>query len=45
MKLLVFDRKNWNWWMIQMRVLFGAQDILDLVNDDYATDATKALIT
>ena len=25
-----------------MRVLFGAQDILDLVNEDYAVDATEA---
>lgn len=34
-KLPVFDGKNKNWWMIQMRVLFYAQDVLDIVNDDY----------
>lgn len=34
-KLQVFDGKNWNQWMIQMRVLFGAQDVLDLINDNY----------
>ena len=42
-KLPVFDGKNWNRWMIQMRVLFGAQDVLDLVTDGYvqvAADAT-----
>ncbi|XP_050888532.1 uncharacterized protein LOC127093633 [Lathyrus oleraceus] len=44
-KLPVFDGKNWNRLMIQMRVLFGAQDVLDLVNDGYTTvtiDATEA---
>ena len=35
-KLPVFDGKNWNRWMIQMRVLFEAQNVLDLVNDGYA---------
>ena len=43
-KHLVFDRKNWKQWMIQMRVLFGAQDVLDLVTEGYisvATDATN----
>ncbi|XP_050897536.1 uncharacterized protein LOC127104394 [Lathyrus oleraceus] len=34
-KLPVFDGNNWNQWPIQMRVLFGAQDVLDLVNDGY----------
>ena len=34
-KLIVFDGKKWARWMIQMCVLFGAQDILDQVNDDY----------
>ena len=34
-KLPVFDGKNWNRWMIQMRVLFGAQDVLELVTDGY----------
>ena len=33
-KLPVFDGKNWNW-SIQMRVLFGAQDVLNLVNEGY----------
>ena len=44
-KLPVFDGKNWNQWSIQMRVLFGAQDVLNLVNDGYtpiAENATKA---
>ena len=43
-KLPVFNGKNWNRWMIQMRVLFGAQDVLDLVTDGYvpaAADATE----
>ena len=43
-KLPVFNGKNWNKWMIQMRVLFGAQDVLDLVTDGYvpaAADATE----
>lgn len=43
--ILVFDGKNWNQWMIQMCVLFGAQYVLDLVNDSYAAvaaDATEA---
>ena len=43
-KLPVFDGKNWNRWMIQMRVLFGAQDVLELVIDVYipvAEDATE----
>ena len=34
-KLLVFDGKNWNRLMIQMHVLFGAQYVLDLINDGY----------
>ena len=44
-KLPVFDGKNWICWMILMCVLFGAQDILDLVNESYAivaADTTKA---
>ena len=44
-KLPVFDGKNWNHWKIQMRVLFGAQDVLDLVTDGYdmlEADATEA---
>lgn len=48
-KLLIFDGKNWNCWMIHMRVLFGAQDVFDLINDGYvqvtlpenATDAQR----
>ena len=43
-KLQVFDGKNWNRWKIQMRALFGAQDILDLVSEGYvpvAADATE----
>ena len=43
-KLPVLDGKNWNRWMIQMRVLFGAQDVLELVTDGYvpvAADATE----
>src|SRR3954465_3076079 len=43
-KLPVLDGKNWNRWMIQMRVLFGAQDVLDLVTGGYipvAADATE----
>lgn len=44
-KLLAFDGKNWNQWSIEMSVLFGVQDVIDLVNDDYVpvtTDATEA---
>ena len=43
-KLPVFDGKSWNRWMIQMRVLFGAQDVLDLVTNGYVPvtpDATE----
>ena len=43
-KLPVFDGKNWNRWKIQMRVLFGSQDVLDLVTDGYnllEADATE----
>ncbi|XP_058750702.1 uncharacterized protein LOC131623675 [Vicia villosa] len=32
-KLSVFDGKNWNRWMIEKRVLFGAPNVLDLVYD------------
>lgn len=45
MKFPLFDVKNWNRWMIQMCVLFGTQDVLDLANEGYAAvvvDATKA---
>ena len=42
-KLPVFDRKNWNWWSIQMRVLFDAQDVLDFVNDSYMTVAENTI--
>ncbi|KAK2431500.1 hypothetical protein QL285_029719 [Trifolium repens] len=44
-KLPVFDGKNWNRWMKQMTVLFGAQDVLELVTEGYvpvAADATDA---
>ncbi|KAK2361761.1 hypothetical protein QL285_086881 [Trifolium repens] len=44
-KLPVFDDKNWNRWMKQMIVLFGAQDVLELVTEGYvpvAADATNA---
>ncbi|KAK2352988.1 hypothetical protein QL285_090671 [Trifolium repens] len=44
-KLPVFDGKNWNRWMKQMLVLFGAQDVLELVIEGYvlvAADATDA---
>lgn len=44
-KLPLFDGKNWNRWSIQMRVLFGAQDVVELVNDGYTPvgdDATVA---
>ena len=43
--LPVFDGKNWSRWSIQMRVLFGAQDVLEFVNDgvpDLAGNATEA---
>ena len=48
-KLPMLDGENWNRWMIQMCVLFGAQDVLDLINDGYvqvtllenATDVQK----
>ena len=35
-KLPVFDGNNQNCQIIQMHVLFGAQDFLDLVNEGYA---------
>lgn len=38
-KLPVFDGKIWNRWMIQMRVLFCAQNVIDIVNDDYISVA------
>lgn len=44
-KLPVFDGTNWNRWSIQMKVLFGAQDVVELVNDGYAPvgeNATEA---
>ncbi|KAK2352725.1 hypothetical protein QL285_090440 [Trifolium repens] len=44
-KLPVFDGKSWNRWMKQMIVLFGAQDVLELVTEGYvpvAADATDA---
>ncbi|KAK2383975.1 hypothetical protein QL285_071375 [Trifolium repens] len=44
-KLPVFDGKNWHRWMKQMIVLFGAQDVLELVTEGYvpvAADATDA---
>jgi hypothetical protein len=41
-KLPVLDGKNWNRWMIQMRVLFGAQDVLDLVTEGYVPVAVNA---
>lgn len=43
--LPMFDGKNWNRWSIQMRVLFGAQDVVELVNDGVtalAENATEA---
>ena len=39
----VFDGQNWNRWMIQMRVLFGAQDVLELVIDGYIPVAADAI--
>ena len=42
-KLPVFDGKNWNRWMIQMHVLFGAQNVLDLVNDGYTAHPKNAM--
>ena len=43
-KLPVFNGKNWNRWTIQMRVLFGAQEVLEFVTNGYvpvAADATE----
>lgn len=43
--LPVIDGKNWNQWSTQMRVLFGAQDVLELTNDEYVPvgeNATEA---
>src|SRR3954462_11832946 len=42
-KLPVLDGKNWNRWMIQMHVLFGAQDVLDLVTRGYVSIAADAM--
>ena len=42
-KLSVFDGKNQNRWKIQMCVLFGSQDVLDLVTDGYASLAADAM--
>lgn len=44
-ELPVFDDKNWNRWMIQMCVLFVAQDVLDLVNDSYILVALTENVT
>lgn len=44
-KLPMFDGKNWSQWMIQMRVLFGIQDVLDLVNNNYVSVALSANAT
>ncbi|XP_050876368.1 uncharacterized protein LOC127080082 [Lathyrus oleraceus] len=41
-KVIVFDGNNWNQWMIQMHVLFGTQNVLDLVNDSYVALGTNA---
>lgn len=46
-KLPVFDGKNWNLWSIQMRVLFGAQYVVELVTEGYTPvgeNATEAQI-
>lgn len=46
-KFLIFDGKNSNRWLIQMHVLFGAQHVLDLINDGYTLvveNATKVRI-
>ena len=43
-KLPIFYGKNWNRWMIQIHVLFGAQDVLELVTNGYVpvvVDATE----
>ncbi|KAK2403434.1 hypothetical protein QL285_052871 [Trifolium repens] len=43
-KLPDLNGKNWNRWMIQMCVLFGVQDVLELVTDGnvpVAADATE----
>lgn len=33
--LPILDGKNWEKWCIQMRVIFGVQDVLELVNLGY----------
>ena len=43
-KLPAFDGKNWNRSKIQMRVLFGAQDVLDLVSEGYVPAAADATV-
>lgn len=42
-KLPIFDINNWNRWMIQMRVLFGTQDVLNLANDNYTNIAAYVM--
>jgi hypothetical protein len=33
--ILVLDSKNWDRWSALMKSLFGAQDVSDLVHNDY----------
>lgn len=42
-KLSVFDGNNWNQSLIQMCVLLGAQDVLDLVNNGNVLIAANAI--
>lgn len=44
-KLSVIYGKNWNRWMIQMRVLFVDQDVLNLDNVNYVLVALSANTT
>jgi hypothetical protein len=43
--ILVLDNKNWDRWSAMMKSLFGAQDVLEIVQngyDDLALNATDA---
>ncbi|XP_019450632.1 PREDICTED: uncharacterized protein LOC109352903 [Lupinus angustifolius] len=45
MTLLILDNKNYERWRIQMNVLFGYQEVLDIIQEGYQSvgeDATEA---
>jgi hypothetical protein len=42
--LPVFDGKNYDQWVVKMKVIFRYQDVLDVVNDVITTLARKQQI-